>query len=128
MPSRSSGTTHLERIPELDLVGVRFVNLHVSRNVMTEAMINQFLVVLGQLELEQVLEVCGVLLLEFLDFLGETVDGLNGRCLGFAQLAQRFGPRRPWVGARSGLARMRRRTTGRRSLCWRGCIARNGRF
>lgn len=68
---------HLECFPELHLVGVRFVNVHVRRDVMADPMIDELLVIFRKLELGQVLEVLYVLFSELFDFLSEAVDSLD---------------------------------------------------
>lgn len=57
---------------------------------MGAAVVDEFLVVLRQLEATQVFEVGCMLCFELCDFLGEAVDGVDWRA-GLAELSERVG-------------------------------------
>lgn len=63
---------------------------------MTDPMIDELLVIFQKLEPKQVLEILCVLFLELFDFRGKTIDSLDWRWLGLAELSQCLGPGWGW--------------------------------
>jgi hypothetical protein len=114
----AGGVAHLQGVPEGDLVGVCVVDVHVRGDVVGAAVVEELLVVLGQLEATEVFEVACMLCLELCDFVGEAVCGRGG-----PEFSEGVGS----GGVRVAGAGRAARTRGRGRLCWRGRSGRDGR-